>query len=220
MTTNDTKDMVYFLMPDGTKVSNDPRFDLDEANTKMLNSRENKGDMGIHFDDQAAQTQVERVIDQDPEDPTKELYGPLGSPAQQRQKEDFEKAQELGASPKETAVEDPEPVDSNEAVLKVRELRREQARKLVKAEEGLGDEGAGDPDEPYTKWSGAQLKHEIATRNVGRPEDAQLELKKGMKKAEVAKLLEQDDATYNQGSGPAPSGDGGTPDTSSQQSDS
>jgi hypothetical protein len=34
-----TDDMVVFLMPDGTKVSNDPRFGLEEALQRQLDAR-------------------------------------------------------------------------------------------------------------------------------------------------------------------------------------
>jgi hypothetical protein len=229
MATKDTKDMVKFLMPDGTEVSADPRFELEQALEKMVNSHENKGDMGIDFEDQKAQTQVEHVANLQSgqpgvgenatlEDPVRANYGPLGSPAQQRQVEDYQQALDEGASPHSTSVEDDEPVDSNEAVLKARELRKEQAKKLAKAEANLDKDGPGDPEKPYTQWTVPQLKHEVARRNEGRNQDSQLSLKGLKKKAAVAKLLKRDDETQAAGSGDGPGG-GGTPDTSSQSSD-
>lgn len=231
MATQDTKDMVTFNMPDGTKVSNDPRFGLEDALQKMLESHENKGDMGINFDDQVAQTQVEKVASINSgqpgvgeyatvDDPVRDTYGPLGTPAQQRQVEDMEKAKEAGGTPKSTSVDDDDPVDSNEAVLEAQKLRQEQAKKLAKAEANLDKEGPGDPEKPYTQWTAAQLKHEVARRNEGRNQDAQLSLKGLKKKAAVAKLLKRDDETQATGSGDGPPAGGGTPDTSSQQSDS
>ena len=56
-----TQDMVKFLMPDGTEVSNDPRFGLEEALTKSLNAQPNRGDVGVTHEEQLAQTQVEHA---------------------------------------------------------------------------------------------------------------------------------------------------------------
>lgn len=230
MATQDTKDMVVFLMPDGTKVSNDPRFGLEDALQKMLDSHENKGDMGVHFDDQKAQTQVEHVANLQSgqpgvgenatvEDPVRANYGPMGTPAQQRQVDDYQQALDEGASPHSTSVEDDEPVDSNEAVKEAQKLRQEQAKKLAKAEANLDKDGPGDPEKPYTQWTAAQLKHEVARRNEGRPEGEQLSMKGLKKKAAVAKLLKRDDSTRSGDAGGAPDPKSATPDTSSQSSD-
>lgn len=196
MSTNDTKDMVVFELPDGTKVSNDPRFDLEEALQSQLDARENKGDVGITDAEQKAQTQVVRVIDEDPEDPTKELHGPTGSPAMRLQKEDLAEAREAGASPKETSVEDPEPVDSNEAVAQARKELAEAREADAKARAALAeaDMEPGDPDTPYAEWTGKQLKAEVARRNAdGRDPERFIQLKGGMKKSDVAALLDADD---------------------------
>jgi len=196
----------------------------------MVNSHENKGDMGIDFEDQKAQTQVEHVANLQSgqpdvgenatvDDPVRANYGPLGTPAQQRQWEDKQAADEAGATPFETSVEDDEPVDSNEAVLEARKLRQEQAKKLAKATENLGDEGAGDPDKPLSQWTAKQLKHEMARRNQGRPEEAQLSAKGLKKKSDLVKLLKRDSETYDPNAAGPPAAEGGTPDTSSQSSD-
>jgi hypothetical protein len=199
-------DIVKFLMPDGTEVSNDPRFDQEKALEKALASRENTGDIGISDAEMRAQTLVERPATLNsgqpgvgpnavPDDIERDLHGPLGSPAQQVQKEDYAQAQAEGGSPNSTTVDDDEPVNSNEAVLQVREERKKLLEKAKAAQDKLGEDGPGDTDKPYDEWSGAQLKAEVATRNAeeGRAEDDQLELKSGMKKADVAKLLEDDD---------------------------
>lgn len=193
-----TKDMVTFLMPDGTEVSNDPEFDAAEARQKVLESREYTGDAGVPVDEQKAQTQVEHEASinsgqgDGPEDPTKDLHGPLGSPAQQRQTDDRYQAQADGGSPQSTTVEDADPVDSNEEVLKVREERKKRSEAAQKALEEAGEE-PGDPDKPYSEWNARQLKAEVAKRNAERDDDGQLVIEKGMKKGDVATLLDEDD---------------------------
>lgn len=196
-------DMVKFLMPDGTEVSNDPRFGLEEALQDIEDSTEYKGDAGIHPDDQKAQTQVEHMdalnsgqpgVGENavPDDVVRNLHGPMGSPAQQQQVDDMQKAQDAGASPDSTSVDDDEPVDSNEAVLTARAERQDRARKAQEALEKAGAD-RGDPDKPYSEWSGPQLKLEIALRNAeeGRAEEDIITMPK--KKSEAAELLEQDD---------------------------
>lgn len=205
MAPQNTDGMVVFLMPDGSKVSNDPGFDQAKAMEEMLASKPNTGDIGVPHDEQVAQTQVERVASLQSgqpgvgdnatvDDPTKDLHGVLGSPAQQRQVEDAKAAKEAGASPASTSVDDPEPVDSNKAVLEVREARAKAQERLQKASDGLGEDGPGDPEKPFSEWSAAQLKHEVALRNAqeDRAEEHKIELKRGMKKPDVAALLDAD----------------------------
>lgn len=201
MSDNDT---VYFLMPDGTKVSNDPSFDQAKAREKVLDSTPNTGTAGVGVDEEQAQVQTEHMASLNsgqpgvgpnavPEDPTKDLHGVLGSPAQQIQKEDAKTAAEAGASPKSTSTEDPEPVDSNEAVLA---LRKEKADRTQAALEAAGEE-EGDPDVPYSEWTAKQLKAEVAKRNADptRDEADQLDITGMKKKAEIVKLLDEDNAS-------------------------
>ena len=83
--TKDTAEMVVFLMPDGSKVSNDPRFDIEQAREDMLASRENTGDVGIPRKELEAQTQAFHEAslqgNEGPSDP-QELLPTLGSGAQ------------------------------------------------------------------------------------------------------------------------------------------
>lgn len=200
-----TDNMVTFNMPDGTKVSNDPRFDLAQAQQKMIDSTPYIGHAGTPVDEEKAQVSVEHLASLQSgqpgvgpnstlEDPTLDLHGPLGSPAQQKQVEDVRKAEEEGGSPQSTTVQDADPVDSNEAVAAVRKAHEEAQEKARKAMEKLGEDGEGDPDESFADWTGPQLKAEVAKRNAdGRPEDEYLVLKSGMKKADVAQMLEDDD---------------------------
>jgi hypothetical protein len=206
---SNTDDMVYFQMPDGTKVSNDPRFGLEEALQKQLDGTEYKGDAGIHPDDQSAQTLIERpatmnsaqpgVGENDrPDDIEDDMYGPLGSPAQQRQKEDAAQAAADGASPHNTSTEDPEPVDSNEEVLQRRARRQKRRDDLMEKMEQEGEE-PGDPEQPYSEWRVQQLKLEILRRNADRDEADQITLEKGAKRDDAVEALEADDAAHSAG---------------------
>lgn len=203
-----SNDMVKFLMPDGTEVSNDPRFGLEEALQKQLESTEYTGNAGIPNDEFKAQTQVEHMASLNsgqagvgenatPEDATRDLHGPLGSPAQQIQKDDVKQAKEEGGSPASTTVDDAEPVDSNQAVLDARKAKAEAAKAALEA---AGEE-EGDPNVPYSEWSAKQLKNEVAKRNAARDSDNQLSLKGLKKKEEVAALLEDDDRAQGSGDG-------------------
>lgn len=201
-------DMVKFLMPDGTEVSNDPRFGLDEALQKSLDSRENTGNAGIpqaEFDAQHQVTHAASINSGQPgvgpnatvDDPTHDLHGVLGSPAQQQQKEDMLQAQYDEASPQGTSVPDADPVDSNEAVLEVRKAA-EKARKLaLKAanQRAEADEEPGDTDTPYTEWSAKQLKEELTKRNAARAEAGEdaIEVEGNLTKSSVAAALQADD---------------------------
>jgi hypothetical protein len=196
--------MVKFLMPDGTEVSNDPRFDLEKAREEMLASKPNTGDIGTPDDEQKAQTLVEKRASLNsaqpgvgdnpaPEDPVRDAHGPLGSPAQQRQKDDAKQAREEGGSPDSTTVDDDEPVDSNEKVLEARAARQKRMEKAQKAEGKLGEDGPGDPEQPYSEWSPAQLKAEAFRRNAERDDDNQLDLDGVSTKAQLAEVLERDD---------------------------
>jgi hypothetical protein len=197
------ENIVYFLMPDGTKVSNDPRFDLAKQAEEMLASRPNRGDVGISGEEMTAQTQSERMAklqsgqpgvgeNATPENP-EDFLPPVGS-GLQVQREDRKEAEEQGYSPTSPAVEVENP-DSNEKVLEVRkaqEKRREQAAKAMQAVED-SDEGPGDPEKPYSEWTGKQLKAEALRRNAERGEEEQIELKGVRKSSELAELLQRDD---------------------------
>lgn len=188
-------DIVKFLMPDGTEVSNDPSFDLDGALVESLKKTKQRGSEGPTWDEQQAQTQTQGRPEETTGDPTKDLHGVLGSPAQRVQKEDVQEAQAAGASPKSTSVEDPAPVDSNQEVLKVRESLAADQELARKTAEKLGEDGPGDTEKPYSEWTGKQLVAEVARRNADedRTEEDRIEVKKGSRKADVAALLEADD---------------------------
>lgn len=192
-----TEDMVVFLMPDGTRVSNDPRFDLAEAREEMLASKPNSGDVGILRSEQEAQTQAMRLANLQsaqpgvgenaaPEDP-QELIPTQGS-GLQVQKDDVKEARETGAEPATAEVE-----DSNEKVLQVRKEQEEAREQALEAEAKLGDDGAGDPEQDYSEWSGKQLKAEALKRNAEREEGDQIDLSGVTRKKQLVELLRQDD---------------------------
>lgn len=200
-----TDDMVVYNLPDGTKVSNDPRFGLEEALEQALDATENTGDVGITHAEQQAQTLVEHpdplnsgqpgVGENDrPDDATENLHGPLGSPAQRIQRDDMDEARANDATPSNPSTPTPEPEDSNEAVAEVRKQREERREAALQAMKDAGEE-PGDPDEPYSEWTAKQLKAEVATRNADpdRAEEDILSLK-GKRKADVAEMLDADDA--------------------------
>lgn len=195
-----SNDIVHFLMPDGTQVSNDPRFDQDKAAQAVIESTPNTGTVGFGVEEEKAQTQSEHPASLNsgqpgvgenavPDNPTKDLHGVLGSPAQQLQKEDAKAAADAGASSRETSTPDPEPVDSNAAVLA---LRKEKASKAKAALEEAGEE-EGDAEKPYSEWSAKQLKAEVARRNADGRDEEDLIKVSGLKKSEVAALLTAED---------------------------
>lgn len=204
MPTKDTKDIVHFLMPDGTKVSNDPNFDLEEALTEQLNSTPYTGDAGVPRDEQEATMQSVReaaLQGNDVDDPDS-LLPTVGS-GLQVQRDDVKAAQESGATPP-TA----EPIDTNEAVQKAREAREEAREQVAKSAAKLGEEGAGDPEQPYNKWTGKQVMHEIRRRNAERENEAdRIDMTGVSKKAQAVQKLEEDDAA--QGNAPGDSSSAG-----------
>jgi hypothetical protein len=195
--------IVKFLMPDGTEVSNDPSFDLQKALQEQLDSTPNKGDAGITSAEQIAQTQTEHLANLQsgqpgvgenaaPSDPHD--YIPVtGTPAMATQKEDLKEAREAGADLTNTSVDDADPVDSNAAVAEVRKAEADKAAALQAAREKLGEDSVGDPDVDKSEWSTAQLRYELQVRNAERSEQDQLSTKGISKKSQLADLLKADD---------------------------
>lgn len=183
----------------------------------MLNSRPNRGDMGIPEPEQKAQTQVEKVASINStqpgvgenatvEDPVRDAHGPLGTPAQQIQKDDVKQAKEEGGSPDSTTVDDDDPVDGNEKVLEVRKDVEEAREKAMKAAAQVGEDGLGDSSKPYSEWSGKQLKAEALRRNAEAVENGNeppFDLSALKSKSNVAQALQDND---DEGYGQSPAG--------------
>lgn len=204
-------DIVYYLMPDGSKVSNDPRFDLQAALEEQLSSRPNTGDVGITPQEFTAQTQTEHPANLNsgqpgvgenavPDDPADYIPN-VGTPAMRMQKDDLAEAREAGADLTNTSTKDPAPVDSNAAVEAARKAKEEADEAVAKARAKLGEEDPGDPEVAYSEWSAGQLRFEVARRNAERDEGAKIDTSGVKKKSQLAALLDEDDAS--QGANPS-----------------
>ena len=202
-----SEDIVYFLTPDGQKVSNDPRFTREQeakAREGMLAGRPNTGTIGVPRDEQEATSGPPRLANLNsgqpgvgenpvPDDP-EELVPAFGTGRQANPAAAAE-ADEKGASAHSPEVNAPEPEDSNKRVLQVRKEREERREKALKARAALveANEEPGDPEVPYSEWSANQLKAEVTRRNAERDEADLIDTKGVKKKSELAERLQADD---------------------------
>ena len=203
-------DIVYFNMPDGTKVSNDPRWlaeqahgaGADAAMEVALEATPYTGNEGIPDAEMAAQVggglapgqSGQEGVGPSPTASVEEMArGKVTGAVMSHDAADI--ARERGATPDKPLVDPPETPDSNEAVLEVREQEQKRQEAAAKAVAALAEAGedAGDPDKPYSEWSAKQLKAELLRRNSERGADSQID-KSGLKsKKDVAAALEDDD---------------------------
>jgi hypothetical protein len=172
--------MVTFLMPDGTKVSNDPRFDLEEA-LRHSSYEQEAQTSAVHT--------AELQENKGPEDPN-DLIPTLGT-GQQVQKDDVKEAAETGATP--PTAENP---DSNEKVAEARKAAEDAQQALLKAQEKLDEDGAGDPNVDMDEWTSAQVMYELRRRNAAKADAGEplIDLTGVSKKSQVVELLREDDA--------------------------
>lgn len=197
-------DIVKFNLPDGSEISNDRRWLAEQdkdLRSILLAASENTGNVGIDDDEMKAQIGGGLAPGQSGQEGVGE--SPTASPEEMvagkftgavAQVSDAEKARAQGATPDSPAVEAPEVSDSNKAVLAQREKKAKAAQKAAEAAADLGEEGAGDPEKPYTEWSAKQLKAEVLSRNADRDEAHQVVTKGVKNKADLAALLDADDA--------------------------
>lgn len=198
-------DVVTFLLPDGTEVSNDPRWLAEEGRTAMevaIDSVPNTGKEGSTEAEQSAmmgggmsapqsgQPGVgEHAVEEDPN-----AYGRAGvQSGMSLQLDDAAHAKEQGFSPASPGVEAPEPLDVNAAVQEVREKAAAEREAQVEAQNALSQEDRADLDTPYEEWTGKALTAEIKRRRAsGRevPMD-------GRKKPDAIAALEADDEAQN-----------------------
>ena len=197
-----SEDIVKFLMPDGTEVSNDPRWVAEQGKTAMeaaLEVTPNRGKEGPTPEEQAAtmgggvstpqssQPGVgEHAVEEDPN-----KYGAGDVSGRLVQRDDREFANEHGFSASEPGVESPEAMDVNKAVQEVREKEAQRLEELNEARNALLEE---DPDyrgKPYSEWTAKQLTNEVKMRRA-QGEDIQFEGKS--KKDAVAALEAADQA--------------------------
>lgn len=194
--------IVTFQMPDGTEVSNDPRWVAEmqqEAMEAALEATPNSGVATPHPDDelaavgggvgapQSGQPGVgEAATFDNPDDALgAKLTGRVLSTGDARLAEDE------GNSPSSPRSTPPEPVDSNARVQEARDRREAQRQAAMEALAEAGQE-PGDHDKPYEEWTAKQLKAEVAARKA-RGEDIDV---KGVKKKDelAARLREADSA--------------------------
>jgi hypothetical protein len=196
-------DIVTFLMPDGTEVSNDPRWlakqNAAEYASELLESVPNTGKAGIPDEDMNAQlgNKMAPLQSGQPgvgENATVTMDEAVAGrfTGQDIQLADAQVARDNEFDAENPARPAPENPDSNEAVLAARE-------KAAKAAAALADAGEepGDPDEPYEKWTAKQLKAEALRRNADRPPDQQLSFEGVKKKADLAALLDADNERHS-----------------------
>lgn len=167
-------DIVYFLLPDGTKVSNDPRFHMAEMYEQMMAQQENLG--------------VVTAPDQDLQQ--KKVYPPQSGQPDVG-------AAAVGAGPDRTQAASNVQGDLDGIVHPGQS--RAAAHTAREGQVGMGDEDEEDEDtavdfdevdKPYTEWTPAELKAEVkARRKMGRevPVDGK------NNKANVAAALQADD---------------------------
>lgn len=194
-------DIVYFNMPDGSKVSNDPRWLNDnqaKALEHALDVTPNRGNAGTPDEEQAAQVGGGVAPGQSGQEGVGEsatatldqmLAGQITGAVMQPGDSDLARA--AGATPDDPLVSPPETPDSNEAVM----AAREKAAKAAAALEEAGEE-PGDPDVAKSEWTAKQLKAEVLSRNASRPPDAQIDLTGVKRKSDLVEVLEADDATH------------------------
>jgi len=191
-------DIVKFLMPDGTEVSNDPRWAAEkmaQAQEDLLGSVPNTGNAGIPDREMAAQTGGglaplqsgqpgvgENATIENPDT----AYDTTGGRLLQR--EDRQAADNAGVNP---ATDGVEVEDSNEKVLDSRDELEKAQEEAASAQAELASEET-DTSKPYSEWSSAALKAEVKRVNAERAEAGQepLDTSGVRKKSELVSLLE------------------------------
>lgn len=189
-------EIVFFEMPDGTKVSNDPRWQYQQgmdAREEALGAFPDRGRVGAPDNELAAQ------------------LNPGASTLQTGQEGDFEvddlavdgrttdraarkEAEDAGNTPNDPEVTREVP-DSNEAVLKVRQEEQERQEAEAEAQRALSEAGDDEGEGEYASRTGKQLKAVLARKNAERAADGEepLDTSGVKKKAQLAELLAADD---------------------------
>jgi hypothetical protein len=180
-------------MPDGTKVSNDPRFDLEEALQGSSNPEPNRGDVGDP-----------RATSRRPRPPSAHRR-PAGNNGPRRPQRPDPHAGNGSAGPEgrrqggrrdwrhSPHAENP---DSNEEGRGGPQGRRGRPAGIAKAQEKLDEDGAGDPNVDMDEWTSAQVMYELRRRNAAKADAGEplIDLTGVSKKSQVVELLREDDA--------------------------
>lgn len=199
--------IVKFRMPDGSEVSNDPRWvqeQMAKAQEELLASRPNSGNVGIPDDEMAAQIGRgvaplqsgqpgvgDKAVIENPDKAFDKVGGRL------LQTSDKDTADQHEVNP---ATDGEEVPDSNEAVLARREAKEKAQADYAAAMAQLGDD-APQEGQPYSEWSGPALKAELKRRNAMREAEGvePIDTSGVRRKAALAELLEEDDRNSQQG---------------------
>lgn len=178
-------DIVKFFLPDGTEVSNDPRWlagNQARALEEALEATPNTGNAGIPDDEQAAQ--LGHVSTAGTLTHEQNVAGQVTGAVVQVG--DAALAREAGYDATQPAIIPPAPDDSNEAVLAAREAAEKAAKEYadaVAAQAAEAAEGSDDAEEkPLTEMTGAELKAKAKELN--------LDISGLTKKAQLVELIE------------------------------
>lgn len=171
------EDTVYFLLPDGTKISNDPRFPLAEMRARVLTARPHSGV-------EAFRDAEVKVATAGSSDTSQEGVGDASDVLQGRQDgrtlqhRDRILAEMTGVNSRNPATQVEPKIDANEEVLKLRE----------------DEEPETDLDQlqgkSYDEWSSTDLKSEVKRR---REAGREIDTSGVTRKAQLASLLREDD---------------------------
>lgn len=193
-----SSDIVKFRMPDGTEVSNDPRWLAEQKMTAQqvaLGATPNTGTVGIPDAEMAAQIGGGMAPGQSGQPGVGEAAVASEEELAAGRLDGRVVNLDLADSGDNSSNEegDPKP-DSNEAVLAAREAKAEADEKAAKALQKLADKDQepGDPDKALGDWTAAQLSFEIARRNQERDADDMIDSSNAKRKSDLVTLLEQD----------------------------
>lgn len=183
------EDIVFFLMPDGTKVSNDPRWLMDQGKSLaelLVEGTPNTGHATPHAEDEEiAKGQTD----------ASNSFGNFAPVTGRMLQHEDRKAANEGEYDENNPEFTAEPIDINERILEARKNREEAALAEYEARAEAGDEDAGDPSKPYSEWNAAALKSEVKRRRAA---GRNIDLPGKAKKADVEAALQADDLLQDQ----------------------
>lgn len=188
--------IVFFEMPDGTKVSNDPRWQYQQgvdAREEALGAFPDRGRVGPTPEELQAQLTPNASTIQTGQEGDFEVDD-LQVDGRTTDRAAAQEAKDAGNTPNDPAVTR-EVDDSNEAVLKVREEAQQAQEEAAQAQAELAASDADEGEGEYASRSGKQLKAVLARRNAERAAAGEEPLNTdGVKtKSALAEILAADD---------------------------